>query len=148
MAKFALQLLLNRAADEADEAARRLGLAMRTEQEAKARMGLIRQYQSEYVGRFQAAQRAGLSPGQWQNFEAFIDRLDEGEDQQKSLITQAQTGTEQARQDWIARNNRLKALEALERRHREAEAKKAQKAEQKLSDEFAQNRFLRRERHI
>lgn len=144
MAKFALQFLLERAADEADEAARKLGLAMRAEQEAHARMGLIQQYQAEYVGRFQDAQKNGLTPGQWQNFESFIDRLDEGQGQQQGLVDQAKHGTDKARADWLARHNRLKALQALQRRHLEAEAKKTQKAEQKLSDEFAQNKFLRK----
>lgn len=138
MAKpFSLQLLLDLMRDRTDEATRKLGQLIADETNARERLKLLENYRSEYLEKFRVAQADGLSPQAWQNYQAFIARLDEAVGQQLKIVSGAEQRTADGQQHWINENRQMKALDTLSQRHQVREQQVENKREQKLLDEFA-----------
>ena len=138
MAKpFSLQLLLELTRDRTDEATRKLGQLIAEEQGTRERLKLLESYRAEYQEKFREAQAGGLSPKAWQNYQAFIARLDEAVGQQQQIVSDAAQRTVAGQQAWIEENRQMKALHTLSQRHQHREMLAENKAEQKLLDEFS-----------
>lgn len=138
MAKpFSLQLLLDLMRDRTDEATRKLGQLIAEENNTRERLKLLENYRAEYLEKFRAAQAEGLSPQAWQNYQAFIARLDEAVSQQQGIVEGAEQRTADGQQHWINENRQMKALDTLSQRHQHREQQVENKLEQKLLDEFS-----------
>ncbi len=137
MAKpFSLQLLLELTQDKTDEATRKLGELISEENSTRERLKLLESYRSEYLEKFREAQTGGLTPQSWQNFQAFIGRLDEAVGQQQRIVDSAAKKTGEGQQSWVNENRQMKALDTLAQRHQQREQIAENKAEQKVLDEF------------
>lgn len=142
---FPLQTLLDLSQLRLDEAARKLGELIAGEQEASRRHGLLVQYREEYRMRFVAAAQDGLSPGQWQNYTAFLARLDEAINQASSAMSQTKQQTVAGQKEWMNKRGRVKAFDTLSDRHQSRVAYQDQRQEQKASDDHGARRH--EERH-
>ena len=65
MKAFPLQSLLELSQTRMDDAARRLGQLLASEQEVEKTLALLEQYREEYEARFREAAQAGLSRDEW-----------------------------------------------------------------------------------
>ena len=82
----AIHTLIELATQETDEAAKRLGQAMRAGEEARQKLTLLQQYRDDYAARFQASVAAGLSASGYRNFQIFIDKLDSAIASQQQVV--------------------------------------------------------------
>jgi flagellar FliJ protein len=117
---FPLQSLLDLSQLRLDEAGRKLGELIAGELEASKRHGLLVQYREEYQARFLAAAQGGLSPGEWQNYTAFLAKLDEAIGQAHLAMAQTKQRTVAGQQEWMAKRGRVKAFDTLSDRHEHA----------------------------
>lgn len=138
MAKpFALQPILELMQTRADEATQRLAKLIAAEQDAKNKLKMLQDYRQEYADRFNLAAQNGLSPLEWQNYQAFLGRIDEAVDAQKKNVLTQERNTEAGQAHWRTQRQKLKAFDTLAVRHEQQETSKELKREQKLVDEFA-----------
>ncbi|HJV26671.1 MAG TPA: flagellar export protein FliJ [Aromatoleum sp.] len=142
---FPLKPLLDLTQNRMDEAARRLGELIASEQEGQRKLELLQNYRDEYSERFQEAARNGLSPDAWRNYSAFIGRIDEAIAIQKTQVDRSKQMTAAGQQDWMTQRNKVKAFDTLQKRHEQGESKKAARIEQRQSDEHSAKRFRDRE---
>ena len=142
---FPLKPLLDLTQNRMDEAARRLGELIASEQEGQRKLELLQNYRDEYSERFQDAARNGLSPEAWRNYSAFIGRIDEAIAVQKGQVDRSRQMTAAGQQDWMTQRNKVKAFDTLQKRHELGESKKAARIEQRQSDEHSAKRFRDRE---
>ncbi|MDR1349692.1 MAG: flagellar export protein FliJ [Zoogloeaceae bacterium] len=136
MTEFTLQPLLDLLNERADEAARQLGRLIAAEQDARARLALLRQYREEYAQQFRAAQTAGLTLASWRNYQEFLGKIDAAIQQQDTQVENSAQNTAAGQEHWRQQNTRMKAIDTLLIRHQRAEDKKALRQEQKQTDEF------------
>ncbi|MDR0528441.1 MAG: flagellar export protein FliJ [Zoogloeaceae bacterium] len=134
---FFLQPLLDLMRERVDEATRKLGEFIAAEQNAKKRLELILQYREEYAARFVAAQKAGLTAREYQNYQEFLAQIEEAVRQQTMLVGRSEQDTADGQARWQEQNTRMKAIDALAVRHEKAEERRALKQEQKDHDEIS-----------
>lgn len=139
--QFPLKPLLDLTQSRMDEAARRLGELIASEQEGTRKLELLQNYRDEYEARFHDAARNGISPEAWRNFSAFIGRIDEAIAIQKTQVDRSRQLTAAGQNAWMTQRNKVKAFDTLQKRHELGEAKKAARVEQRQSDEHSANRY-------
>lgn len=139
--KFTLQPLLELMRDRTDEATRRLGQLVAAEQSARSKLQLLMDYRAEYVQRFQEAQAQGLTLQAWQNYQVFLNKIDEAISQQTKQVEASAEKTAQGQQHWKTQNTKLKAIDTLSIRHDKKLQQQETRQEQKLLDEFASRRY-------
>ena len=137
---FALQTVLELMQTRADDATQRLARLIASERNAKDKLEMLQNYRGEYATRFQQAAQKGLSPGEWRNYQEFLNRLDEAVDaQSQALALQAQR-TASGQAHWQQQRTKLKAFDTLSERHFASENAQELKREQTGQDEFAARR--------
>lgn len=134
---FPLQSLLDLSQLRLDEATRRLGELLASQQEAAQRLDLLVNYRAEYEERYLAASRSGLGLQTWQNYRAFLDRLDVAIQQARDLVAASERKTADGQKDWLETRGKLKAFDTLAERHRSRVAYAESRQEQKAFDEHA-----------
>lgn len=134
---FPLQPLLDLSRMQLDEATRKLGQLIASQQEASQRHQLLVTYRMEYHERFVATAKNGLNPREWHNYSQFLVRIDEAIAQAEQAVQAAQQHTLDGQQNWIGKQGRVKAFDTLSDRHVTKLAKKEQRTEQKAGDEHA-----------
>lgn len=142
---FPLRPLLELSQTRMDEAARRLGELIASEQEGTRKLELLQNYRDEYESRFHEAARNGISPDEWRNFSAFIGRIDEAISLQKADVDRSRLMTIAGQNAWITQRNKVKAFDTLQKRHELGEARKEARIEQRQSDEHSAKRYLLRD---
>ncbi|MBV2234777.1 MAG: flagellar export protein FliJ [Sterolibacterium sp.] len=134
---FPLQTLLDLSQLRMDEASRKLGELLASEQEANGRLTLLQQYRVEYRERFMAAASNGIDRNTLNNYQVFLQRLDEAVLQAQALVEQSKQHTARGQQEWLDKRGRLKAYDTLSTRHQVREQHIENRKEQKLLDEHA-----------
>lgn len=137
---FRLQTLLDLSHARLDDAARRLGQLLSSEQEGQRKLDLLAQYRDEYHARFLEAAKDGMTPDQWQNFRAFLDKLDEAIAQQQRAVAISRQLTAKGQQAWLDQRGKAKAYDTLSDRHRAHEQRREGRIEQHATDEHAAKR--------
>ena len=138
----ALNTLIELATTEVDDAAARLGRAVRAVEEAKQKMDLLAGYRDDYAQRFQATMANGFTPMAYRNFQGFMDKLDQAISGQQQVVRDAQWRVEQERNAWRESERKRISYDALCSRARKAEEIKVAKREQKQTDEQAARKLL------
>ena len=133
----ALDTLIELAGKETDEAARRLGLAIRAGDEAKEKHQLLMQYRDEYAARFQANMIVGLTAIGHRNFLQFLEKLDHAIAGQQLVVLDAQKRIEAERSAWQAGERKRMSYDTLATRAHKEEQRKESKRDQKNTDEQA-----------
>jgi len=135
--KSALDTLIELATAETDEAAKRLGNAIRATDRAEKRLELLQKYRDDYSSRFQSKMAQGLSPMGYRNFQAFIDKLDEAIAGQQQVVQDAEQGVTREKGAWQESERKRMSYDTLANRQLQQEMKLENKRDQKLNDEYA-----------
>ncbi len=141
MAKpFSLQPVLELMQIRADDATKRLARLIATERDANNKLDMLQQYRDDYAKRFQQAAQNGISPGEWRNYQEFMNRLDEAIDAQRQAVLLQKKNTATGQTHWQLQRKKLKAFDTLSERHFANQNALEVKNEQKTQDEFAARR--------
>lgn len=138
--QFPLQSLLDLSQLRLDEATRKLGELISGQQQATQRLALILEYREEYQTRFLALAQNGIGLDAWQNYRAFLERLDAAVGQAREMVEASERRTAAGQQEWLQKRGRLKAFDTLADRHKSRVLHADNKQEQRHSDEHAARR--------
>jgi len=142
----ALDTLIDLATKETDEAAKRLGRAIRTGDEAEQKLQLLLQYRNDYLDRFQASLQAGsLNAAAYRNYQLFLDKLDEAIKGQQRIVQDTQKRVGKERGAWQESERKRISYDTLAERALQARELKEARREQKQTDEFAARALLYRQ---
>lgn len=145
-ARFPLQPLLDLAAERLDAAQRRLQSLEAERRQSAARLEELHTYLAEYRERLTAELARGMAPPRLRDFHAFLGRLEQACEQQREDLRAREAAWSAAREAWLEQRRRRQAFEALEQRHRENEARREARADQRAQDDYAQRQVLKRAR--
>lgn len=138
----ALDTLIELASKETDEAAKRLGRAIRTGEEAEQKLQLLLQYRDDYMARFNANLQAGLSASGYRNYQLFLDKLDEAIKGQQRVVQDTQRRVTKERGAWQDSERKRMSYDTLATRALKVQQLKDTRREQKQTDEFAARSLL------
>ena len=141
----ALETLIELATTATDEAAKRLGYAIRATESAEKKLALLQQYRDDYTARFQAKMAQGVTPMGYRNFQAFIEKLDEAIAGQQRSVKEAENGVAREKHAWQTSERKRMSYDTLANRALKEEERKENRKDQKLNDEHAarQSQFKR-----
>ncbi|OEZ95816.1 flagellar FliJ protein [Duganella sp. HH101] len=122
---------------ETDDAAKRLGAALKAVDEAKQKHQMLVGYRDEYAKRFEAAQAAGITPMAYRNFQAFMEKLDVAVKGQLDMIKHAEYRSGQEKVAWQASERKRMSYSTLNDRAAAEALKLENKRDQKQMDEHA-----------
>jgi flagellar FliJ protein len=135
--KAQLETLMDLARRETDDAAKRLGAALKAVDEAKQKHQMLVGFREEYAKKFEAAQLAGITPMAYRNFQAFMEKLEVAVKGQLDMIKHAEYRSEQEKTAWQASERKRMSYSALNDRADAAALKLENKRDQKQMDEHA-----------
>jgi flagellar FliJ protein len=138
----ALNTLIDLANKDSDEAAKRLGAALRAGEEANQKLELLMQYRDDYAARCQAGLTAGISTTHFNNFQVFMQKLDYAIVGQQKVVAEAMQRVAQARAAWQACEQKKMSFVTLADRASKEDARRELWRDQKQNDEHAARRSL------
>ncbi len=142
-----LNTLIELAVNDADEAAKRLGMAIRNAEATEQKLCLLIGYRDDYAMRFQANQAAGITPMGYRNFQAFLDKLDNAISGQREIISHANKMVVAERTAWQACERKRLSYDTLASRAQKEEQHRETKRDQKMTDEFATRQASHKREH-
>jgi flagellar FliJ protein len=133
----ALETLIDLAQRESDDRAKRLGAALKQVEEGEQKLQMLNGYRDDYANKLDAAQQNGITPFAYQNFIAFLGKLENAINGQKEVIKHAEFKAGMERKAWQeSERKRLSYRTLTERAAAEALAVET-KRDQKMMDDFA-----------
>jgi flagellar FliJ protein len=140
--RSALDTLIELATKETEEAAKRLGLAVKAAADTESKLTLLQDYRAEYASRFQASMATGLSAMGYRNFQLFMDKPDTAVASQQNVVNEARKRVEERRAAWQAGERKRMSYGTLVNRAQQEERKRDDKRDQKAMDEHAARQHL------
>ncbi|MDH5551737.1 MAG: flagellar export protein FliJ [Nitrosomonas sp.] len=134
-----LQILLDHAQKQSDDAAKKLGLLTSHVQKAEQKLNLLLEYRHSYQSNFQDSAKNGVNQVSWLNFNAFMKKLDTAIAEQRQNVENANNNRKVGGTEFRLRQSKLKSYDTLSKRQQQTEIQQQIKAEQKEQDEFASN---------
>lgn len=138
----ALGTLIDLATKETDEAAKRLGVAMKGVEDAEQKLALLNQYRDDYMLRFQNNLNTGLSAMAYGNYQQFIGKLDQAIGSQQLVVRDARLRVDREREAWQVSERKRMSYGTLVERAEKVQLAKENKRDQKQMDEHAARRLL------
>jgi flagellar protein FliJ len=138
----ALNTLIELANKETDEAAKKLGIALRAGEEAEQKLELLTQYRDDYATRCQSTLSAGISTTQLNNFQVFMQKLEHAIAGQQKVVADARLRIAQARAAWQACEQKKMSFVTLADRVNKESTRRELWLDQKQNDEHAARRAL------
>jgi flagellar FliJ protein len=133
----ALETLIDLAQRESDACAKRLGAALKAVDEGEQKLQMLLGYRDDYANRLDAAQMAGITPFAYQNFVAFLGKLEQAIDGQREVLKHARVKADMEKKGWQeSERKRLSYRTLNERAALEALALES-KRDQKMMDDHA-----------
>jgi flagellar FliJ protein len=136
----ALDTLIELAVSATDEAARKLGQAIRSCDEAQAKLAMLIQYREDYAARFQTGMAKGLSVAGYQNFRVFMEKLDAAIAGQQQIVAANEHRVTQDRGVWRDNECRRMSYDTLATRAQTEKRRVDERRQQKATDEHAARR--------
>lgn len=133
----ALDTLMELAQLRTDEAAKRLGALNAQGLDMEAKLELLIQYRNEYLARFQASMRQGITASDWRNYQDFLDKLDAAIAQQREMVASVRQRVEAGEIAWQSARRTLKSYGTLAQRQARVREQRVARHEQKETDERA-----------
>ena len=143
-----LNTLIDLAQKESDEAAQRLGTALRASEEAKQKLDLLLEYRDDYAKRCQSNLVSGISATHFNNFKVFMQKLDHAILGQQKVVSGAGQYVEQARASWISSEQKKMSFVTLADRANKENARGELRRDQKQNDEYAARQAPRKQTPI
>ena len=138
----ALETLIELATTETEEAAKRLGLAVKAAADTESKLTLLEGYREEYAARFQASMASGLTALGYRNYQLFIDKLDLAVASQQNVVNEARKRVEERRLAWQTGERKRMSYGTLANRAQQEEQARNNKRDQKAMDEHAARQHL------
>lgn len=133
----ALNTLIELAQRNTDDAAKRLGMALKAVEEAEQKLQMLLGYRDDYARKLDAAQVAGISPASYHNFVAFMAKLDNAINGQREVLKHAQYKSGKEKEAWQECERKRLSFTTLSQRAAEEALRLENKRDQKLMDEHA-----------
>jgi len=118
------------------QAAKALGEAHQRLQEAQAQLQQLNIYRQEYNDRFHQFSHNSPGPQRLLDYQAFMAKLNEAVAQQTVAIETAERSLHEVKQFWLAKRGRSKALDGVLNGYLAAEAREAERKEQRANDDL------------
>jgi flagellar protein FliJ len=133
----ALETLIDLAQRESDACAKRLGAALKAVEDGEQKLQMLHGYRDDYANKLDAAQMAGITPFAYQNFVAFLGKLEQAIDGQREVLKHARVKADMEKKGWQeSERKRLSYRTLNERAALEALAQES-KRDQKMMDDHA-----------
>ena len=142
-----LNTLIDLAHKETDEAAKRLGAALRASEETKQKLDLLLEYRDDYAKRCQSNLSSGISTTHFNNFQVFMQKLDHAILGQQKVVIGAGQLAEQARANWMSCEQKKMSFVTLVSRASKESARCELRRDQKQNDEHAARQAPRKQTH-
>ena len=91
-------------------------------------------YRHSYAGKRQT--KGNVSPVHWQDYQNFLQRLDQAVSTQKQKVLTEEQNRDGHRRRWMAKRQKMESLERIIDRHRKAENQALERALQKALDDI------------
>lgn len=138
----ALDTLIELATQQSDEAAKRLGKAVKAGDDAQQKLQLLMQYRDDYAARLRSSAATGLTASGYRNFQMFLDKLDDAIASQQRVVQDSQRRVSNERTAWQSSERKRLSYDTLATRAMSAQLLKQARREQKQTDEFAARALL------
>ena len=115
----------------ADVAGRQYGEFSQQAEVNKKQLDELKNYRQQYLNSFQAASKSGLTAIQMQQYNHFINRLDDVIKQQKQNVFNAQSQCDIAYKHWLSKRCDNKVIDKLIESRQQLEKQQQEKKEQK-----------------
>ncbi len=135
--RSALDTLIELAQRESDEAAKRLGIALKAVEEAEQKLTMLNGYRDDYAMRLDGAQVAGITPAAYRNFVAFMEKLEHAIRGQREVVKHAQHKSGLEKAAWQASERKRLSYRTLNERAAAEALRLENKRDQKQMDEHA-----------
>ncbi len=133
----ALDTLIVLAQRDTDDAAKRLGAALKAVDDAEQKLTMLLGFRDDYGIKLEAAQIAGITPMAYRNFIAFVDKLDIAINGQREVIKHAQQKSANEKVLWQASERKRLSYRTLSERAAAEALRLENKLDQKQMDEHA-----------
>jgi len=133
----ALETLIELAQRDSDAAAKRLGAALRSVEEAEQKLNMLLGYRDDYANRLDQAQMNGITPFAYANFVAFVGKLDNAINGQQEVLKHAKYKSELEKTTWQESERKRLSYRTLNERAAAEALKIENKRDQKMMDDHA-----------
>jgi flagellar FliJ protein len=130
--------------DNENKAATNLRQAELEYQQNIQRLDSVSDYRLEYMKRLSQRSAEGIDSHTYNHFHAFINKLDNASTQVQIALNQAKAMVAKRKQEWLAQRQKVQAVELLREKKLKMQSVIENKREQKMFDEIATQRFVRR----
>lgn len=143
MASDPLITVLKLATEAENQAAMQLKSAQFEKQKRQGQLDALNNYRLDYMKQMKSQQGQSISANHYHQFHQFIKQVDSAISQQVTAVQDAeyQIGYRQAH--WLEKQQKRKAIEMLLANKAEKAQIAENKREQKMSDEFAMQQYIR-----
>ncbi|MEW9797539.1 flagellar export protein FliJ [Alteromonas sp. CYL-A6] len=129
--------------DREKQAAQAFQQAQQFVTQQRQKLSNLEQYRLEYLRSIQVNGKAGVGAKHYHQHLSFVGKLDSACQQQQQHISRAVLAADQRKRQWLAQQQRCKAVELLLEKRHLVKQKKEARQEQAMMDEFATQRFFR-----
>ena len=133
----ALETLIELAQRASDDAAKRLGNALKNVEDAEQKLKMLLGYRDDYAQRLDQAQMAGITPFAYANFVAFVGKLDNAINGQQEVLKHAKYKSELEKTAWQESERKRLSYRTLNDRAAAEALKIENKRDQKMMDDHA-----------
>ena len=133
----ALETLIELAQRDSDDAAKRLGAALKEVENAQQKLNMLLGYRDDYANRFDQAQMNGITPFAYANFVAFVGKLDNAINGQQEVVKHAKYKSDLEKATWQESERKRLSYRTLNDRAAAEALKIENKRDQKMMDDHA-----------
>ena len=133
----ALETLIELAQRDSDAAAKRLGAALKSVEEAEQKLQMLLGYRDDYANRLDQAQMNGITPFAYANFVAFVGKLDNAINGQQEVLKHAKYKSELEKTTWQESERKRLSYRTLTERAAAEALTIDNKRDQKMMDDHA-----------
>ncbi len=141
---FRLQPLVNLSQSRNEAATRQLGQLNQQQQAEQKKLDTLLQFRKDYQEKFVQASQDGMDQARINNFQNFLNRLEEAVQQQRGVMEQANQSLQQGQVRVQETRRSMKSFETLAQRFADALKQQQNHVEQKVQDEQS-GRFAARQ---
>lgn len=143
MASDPLITVLKLATEAESQAAMQLKSAQFEKQKRQGQLDALNNYRLDYMKQMKSQQGQSISANQYHQFHQFIKQVDSAITQQVKAVQDAEYQIGYRQTHWLEKQQKRKAIEMLLANKAEKAQIAETKLEQKMSDEFAMQQYIR-----
>ncbi len=137
--------VIEMAAREADAAMQALAQSNSVLQRERHQLAELQRYRDDYLQRFrQQDQQQQMSARKAVDLRAFLAQLEQAIRLQQNHVEHCLQQTQKQQTLWLQARNKQQAIETLQQRYQDEEARRQQKQEQRLADEHTAQLWARK----